>query len=107
MLAVVGEALVLDLENRVTLGSTPNASLWQYGIKKFSEGYYDMVSVNALPPVPAKVPRVAVYLSEELKEKLDRLADQEKRSLSQMAAILLEESLSRAEQEGRLKPEKS
>jgi hypothetical protein len=104
VLAVVGEALVLDLENRVTLGSTPNASLWQYGIKKFSEGYDDMVSLTASPPVPAKVPRIAVYLSQEVKEKLDRLADQEKRSLSQMAAILLEESLLKAEQEGRLKP---
>jgi predicted transcriptional regulator len=65
-----------------------------------------MVSVSASPPVPAKVPRVAVYLSEEVKEKLDKLAEQEKRSLSQMAAILLEESLLRAEQEGRLKPDK-
>ena len=82
----------------------PSASLWQDGIQKFAEGYDDMVSVNALPTVPARVPRVAVYLSEELKEKLDRLADQEKRSLSQMAAILLEESLLRAEEEGRLKP---
>jgi hypothetical protein len=81
--------------------------LWQNSIQKFAEGYDDMVSLNALPSVPARIPRVAVYLSEELKEKLDRLADQEKRSLSQMAGILLEESLLRAEQEGRLKPEKS
>lgn len=66
-----------------------------------------MVGVRALPVVPAKVPRVAVYLSEEIKERLEKLADQEKRSLSQMAAILLEESLLRAEKEGRLKGSRS
>lgn len=53
--------------------------------------------------VPAKIPRIAVYLSEEVKADLEALANVERRSISQMAAILIEESIARAKAEGRLK----
>lgn len=52
--------------------------------------------------VPAKIPRIAVYLSEEVKADLEMLANAERRSLSQMAALLIEESIARAKREGRL-----
>lgn len=55
--------------------------------------------------VPAKIPRIAVYLSEELKADLEALANSEQRSLSQMAAMLIQESIQRAKEEGRLKRE--
>jgi len=55
--------------------------------------------------VPAKIPRVAVYLSEEVKADLERLANTERRSVSQMAAMLIEEAIARAKAEGRLQPE--
>ena len=52
--------------------------------------------------VPAKVPRIAVYISEELKQDLEKLAHAERRSLSQMAAILLEEAIQKAKEEGKI-----
>jgi hypothetical protein len=52
--------------------------------------------------VPAKIPRIAVYLSEEIKAELEQLAHAERRSLSQMAALLIEESIARARADGRL-----
>ena len=54
-------------------------------------------------PVPAKIPRIAVYLSEAVKADLEALANAERRSLSQMGAILIEEAIARAKAEGRLK----
>lgn len=57
--------------------------------------------------VPAKIPRIAVYLSEEVKADLEALANAERRSLSQMAAILIEEAISRAKAEGRLQQQQS
>jgi predicted transcriptional regulator len=53
--------------------------------------------------VPAKIPRIAVYLSEELKQDLEELARVERRSMSQMAAMLIEEGLKRAKEEGKIK----
>jgi predicted transcriptional regulator len=64
-----------------------------------------MVNSSRISPVPAKIPRIAVYLSDEVKADLELLANSERRSVSQMAAILLEESIARAKTEGRLKPE--
>ncbi|HEY9664548.1 MAG TPA: hypothetical protein V6C65_39410 [Allocoleopsis sp.] len=64
-----------------------------------------MVHPSHLDPVPAKIPRIAVYLSEELKADLEMLANTERRSVSQMAALLIEESIARAKAEGRLKPD--
>lgn len=45
---------------------------------------------------------VTVFVSEEMKEDLKRLADSEQRSLSQMAAILLQQGLSKAKEEGKI-----
>ena len=61
-----------------------------------------MVNSRRLSPVPAKIPRIAVYLADEVKADLETLASSERRSVSQMAAILLEESIARAKAEGRL-----
>ncbi len=57
--------------------------------------------------VPAKIPRIAVYLSEAIKADLETLAHAERRSLSQMAALLIEESILRAKQDGRLEQDES
>jgi CopG-like RHH_1 or ribbon-helix-helix domain, RHH_5 len=62
-----------------------------------------MVNLVSSKPVPAKIPRVAVYLaSDTVKADLEKLAEIERRSISQMAAILIEEGLERAKKEGRL-----
>ena len=44
-------------------------------------------------PVPAKIPKLGIYLSSELKDALLAIAEKERRSGSQMAAILLEEAI--------------
>lgn len=49
--------------------------------------------VSLLNDVPAKIPRIAVYLDENLKEQVEKLAGDERRSLSQMCAILIEEAV--------------
>ena len=64
-----------------------------------------MVNSRCSSVVPAKIPRIAVYLADEVKADLEMLANSERRSVSQMAAILLEESIARAKTEGRLKPD--
>lgn len=51
------------------------------------------VSTPVKTSVPAKVPRVAVYLPDELYKLLEGEASQEERSLSQMALILIREAL--------------
>lgn len=62
-----------------------------------------MVNQLSIESVPAKIPRIAVYLSSEaIKTELERLAASERRSVSQMAAILIEEGLLKAKQEGKL-----
>lgn len=59
-------------------------------------------SFSELSQVPAKIPRIAVYLSEETKSDLEKLAALEKRSLSQMAAILIEQGLLEAKKQGKI-----
>lgn len=54
-------------------------------------------------PVPSKLPRLAVYLSEEVKADLQKLADLERRSLSQMALMAIEETIKKAKEEGKIK----
>lgn len=44
-------------------------------------------------PVPAKIPKLGIYLPLELKEALLAIANKERRSGSQMAVILLEEAI--------------
>ena len=65
--------------------------------------------VNTLPPnnvSPAKSPRVAFYPPPEIKEKLEKLASIERRSISQMALLLVEEGLERALKEGKFNESK-
>ena len=61
-----------------------------------------MANQTVLESVPAKIPRVAVYLSEEVKLKLEKLASVERRSLSQTAVLLIEQGLKKAEEEGKI-----
>lgn len=58
--------------------------------------------VESLVNVPAKIPRIAVYLSEEVKADLELLASAKQRSLSQMAAIIIEQRLKELKAEGKL-----
>lgn len=52
--------------------------------------------------VPAKIPRIAVYLPDEVKSDLELLANARKRSLSQMAGIIIAERLRELKAEGKL-----
>lgn len=52
--------------------------------------------------VPARIPRIAVYLAEEVKSDLELLANAKQRSLSQMAAIIIEQRLKELKTEGKL-----
>lgn len=49
---------------------------------------------------------VTLYMEEEDKEALQRLADAEERSLSQMAVIILKRAIRKAEEEGKISPNK-
>lgn len=60
-----------------------------------------MVEATVLK-VPAKIPRIAVYLSEEVKSDLELLASARQRSLSQMAALIIAERLKELKAEGKL-----
>ncbi len=46
--------------------------------------------------------KVSAYLDEEVKEKAERLAKLESRSLSSLIEILLKEAIRKAEEEGKL-----
>ena len=52
--------------------------------------------------VATKMPRLVVYLPPETKDKLEKLANYERRSLSQMAVYAIEEAIRKAESEGKL-----
>ncbi|MBW4421906.1 MAG: hypothetical protein KME13_22265 [Myxacorys californica WJT36-NPBG1] len=52
--------------------------------------------------VPSKLPRLMVYLPPETKADLERLANYERRSLSQMAVYAIEEAIRRAKAEGKI-----
>lgn len=43
--------------------------------------------------MPAKIPKLGIYLPEKLKQVIQELAESERRSMSQMAVILLEEAI--------------
>ncbi|MBD2090275.1 hypothetical protein H6F67_10465 [Microcoleus sp. FACHB-1515] len=46
-----------------------------------------------LNSMPSQKPKVIVYMSDEVKQALEVLANEERRSLSQMALILIEDGL--------------
>lgn len=58
-----------------------------------------MRTTTHAPLVPAKIPRIAVYLEESVRQDLVALAEKNRRSMSQMAAILIEEGIERAKKE--------
>lgn len=51
--------------------------------------------------VPTDLPRLTIYLDEELKEDLKKLASSDRRSMSQMAVILIEQGINQAKREGK------
>lgn len=57
------------------------------------------LSIMSRLAVPAKIPRVSVYLDQSIKERLEMAANAERRSASQMAAILIEEALAAREKQ--------
>lgn len=52
--------------------------------------------------VPSNRPKVMVYLPPEIKDDFDKLANYERRSLSAMAVVLIEEAIRRAKEEGKI-----
>ena len=50
--------------------------------------------------VPSNLPRVTIYLSEELKADLEELADREHRSVSQQVVYLIDQAVRQAKAEG-------
>lgn len=57
---------------------------------------------NLVLTVPAKLPRLVVYLPEEIKADLERLANAEHRSLSSMTLIAIEQMVKQAKAEGKI-----
>jgi hypothetical protein len=49
---------------------------------------------------------VTLYMDEEDKEALQRLADEEERSLSQMAVLILKRAIRDAQEQGKMAPSK-
>ncbi|MEG4302011.1 hypothetical protein QUB16_04765 [Microcoleus sp. D3_18a_C4] len=52
--------------------------------------------------MPAKLPRIVVYLPEELKADLERLAKSHHRPVSNMVLTLIQEAVDEAKSEGRI-----
>ncbi|MEG4587475.1 hypothetical protein QUA54_20000 [Microcoleus sp. MOSTC5] len=52
--------------------------------------------------MPAKLPRIVVYLPEELKADLERLAKSHYRPVSNMVLTLIQEAVDEAKSEGRI-----
>lgn len=63
------------------------------------------MTISMAQKLPARIPRVSAYISPELKQELERLAYIERRSLSQMVAVLIERGIDKAKQDGSLPPE--
>ncbi|MEZ2246838.1 hypothetical protein [Microcoleus sp.] len=55
--------------------------------------------------MPAKLPRIVVYLPEELKADLERLAKSHHRPVSNMVLTLIQEAVDEAKSEGRIQSE--
>jgi hypothetical protein len=49
---------------------------------------------------------VTLYMDEEDKEALQKLADEEERSLSQMAVLILKRAIREAQEQGKIPPSK-
>ncbi|MEG4853903.1 hypothetical protein QUB10_23825 [Microcoleus sp. B5-D4] len=75
------------------------------------EGKIDTVEVKKrynravkapITALPAKLPRIVVYLPEELKADLERLAKSHYRPVSNMVLTLIQEAVDEAKSEGRI-----
>jgi len=78
------------------------------------EGEIDTVEVKKrynravkaqITALPAKLPRIVVYLPEELKADLERLAKSHYRPVSNMVLTLIQEAVDEAKSEGRIQSE--
>jgi len=52
--------------------------------------------------VPSKLPRVAVYLSEELKRDLEMLAERDRRTVSNLVYAWILDNIEQARKDGKL-----
>lgn len=59
-------------------------------------------TAHPVPFVPAKLPRIVVYLPENLKADLEKLAAIDHRSISSMTVIAIEQIIKQAKSEGKL-----
>lgn len=58
--------------------------------------------VSKLSSVPTRLPRVVFYLSEDLKQDLEKLANARRRSVSNLLLVLAEEAVKKAKAEGEI-----
>jgi predicted transcriptional regulator len=58
--------------------------------------------LDLVSPVPANLPRIAVYLPESVKADLEKLATAERRSLSSMVLVAIEEAIKQAKAAGKI-----
>lgn len=66
---------------------------------------YNMAVKAQITALPAKLPRIVVYLPEELKADLERLAKSHYRPVSNMVLTLIQEAVEEAKSEGRIQSE--
>jgi hypothetical protein len=64
-------------------------------------GLFD-TSLTPVRPVPAKLPRIVVYVPESVKADLEKLATVDRRSVSSMALVAIEEIIKQAKAEGKI-----
>lgn len=63
---------------------------------------YNRAVKAQITALPAKLPRIVVYLPEELKADLERLAKSHYRPVSNMVLTLIQEAVDEAKSEGRI-----
>lgn len=66
---------------------------------------YNKAVKAQITALPAKLPRIVVYLPEELKADLERLAKSHHRPVSNMVLTLIQEAVDEAKSEGRIQSE--
>jgi len=61
-----------------------------------------MFATNTVQSMPSQRPKLSVILTEDVRGKLEELAETQERSLSQMALILIRDGIEQAERDGKL-----
>jgi metal-responsive CopG/Arc/MetJ family transcriptional regulator len=56
-----------------------------------------MNPISTANQVPSQLPRLVVYMPEEVKKKFERLSEKQRRSMSQMVVFLVEQAIEEAE----------